>query len=564
MAQIREYTAPTGAELRPSDLGETSLVRAARAIEYNGSAGAEAVKQGGQEIGRGIARYGELADKHATFQEISQGAASFAQLRNATDAVANQAFKDPNQNTDPDLQNKITQQVSPMIDQWLQGFKSDGGQRWAMEQAAGYREHFANRLAADTSTMSGIAAEGHLNDWLKNSSEIVERDPTALAQERNMVGPTIDALIGNLPGMSATDAAKFRTEHSAKMLQQLDTVGLNKLALTNPGAARAQFDAGAFPNADPIHAEQIIKMGDSVARQNAASDRAVREFNEHETNERAVGSTVQTIGQLTKAAQTGDPAALQRLKDFQTQILIDGPKNGMRGTSAWEAHNMIQSTLMGLGRKEDTTSNPAALADINSRMLNPAGPQITNSDLVKARLNGEISDADMHDRMGMLNAMKNDPSMATPMKEFQEEVTKFEPLLKGANNNITDGLPNLGDYRSKEFLNDHLAAFQQGLQQGLNATDMLTPSSKNYIFKDLKDYMVTPLQEQTVFGKSFSLSDTPGTPTVPTSVRIMEAYRQRQQTAKTEQDKLDAINAGNVKRPPQNAGPDLNMPGMIP
>src|SRR5580698_1212446 len=134
MAQIREYSAPSGEELRPSDLGENSLVKAARNIEYQGSAAADAVKQGGAEIGRGIARYGELADKHATFQEISQGAASFAQLRNATDAIANQAFKDPNQNTDPDLQNKITQQVSPLIDQWQASFKSDGGQRWAMEQ----------------------------------------------------------------------------------------------------------------------------------------------------------------------------------------------------------------------------------------------------------------------------------------------------------------------------------------------------------------------------------------------------------------------------------------------
>ena len=557
MAQIREYSAPTGAELRPSDLGENSLVRAARNIEANGNQGAEAVKQGGAEIGRGIARYGELADKHATFQEISHGAASFAQLRNATDAAANQAFKDPNQNTDPDLQNKITQQVSPMIDQWLQSFKSDGGQRWAMEQAAGYREHFANRLAADTSTMSGLAAEGHLNDWLKNSSVFVERDPTALAQERNLVGPTIDALISNLPGMSAADAAKFRTEHSAKMLQQLDTVGLNKLALTNPGAARAQFDAGAFPNADPIHAEQIIKMGDSVARQNAASDRAVREFNEHEANERAVGSTVQTIGRLTQAAQTGDPAALQQLKDLQTQVLIDGPKNRMTGTSAWEAHNMIQSTLMGLGRKADTVSNPAALADINSKMLDPAGPQITNSDLVKARLNGDISDADMHDRMGMLNALKTDPSVATPMKAFQEEVTKFEPLLKGAGNSQS-AIPNLGDYRSKEFLNDHLAQFQQGLQQGLNATDMLTPGSKNYIFKDLKDYMVTPDQEQTVFGKTFSLSDDVGAPTVPTAVRVMEAYRQQQQTKRQRQMDEDAL------KPATRAAPETTYPGVIP
>lgn len=561
MAQIREYSAPSGEELRPSDLGENSLVKAARNIEVQGSAAADAVKQGGAEIGRGIARYGELADKHATFQEISQGAASFAQLRNATDAVANQAFKDPNQNTDPDLQNKITQQVSPMIDQWLGNFKSDGGQRWAMEQAAGYREHFANRLAADTSTMSGIAAEGHLNDWLKNSSEIVERDPTAIAQERNMVMPTIDALISNLPGMSAADAAKFRTEHSAKMLQQLDTVGLNKLALTNPGAARSQYDAGAFPNADPIHAEQIIKMGDSVARQNAASDRAVREFNEHEANERAVSNTVGTIGQLTKAAQTGDPAALQKLKDFQTQILIDGPKNGMKGTSAWEAHNMIQSTLMGLGKKDDTISNPAALGDINTRMLAPGGPDITASDIVQSHLKGDISDADMRDRVSMLNVMKNDPAVSTPMKAFQEEVTKFEPLIKGAGAS-TSAIPNLGDYRSHEFLNDHLQAFQQGLQQGLKATDMLTPSSKDYIFKDLKDYMVTPDQETTVFGKQFTLDDA-GAPTVPTAVRVMEAFRQQQQTKRQRQMDEDATA---VPQSPtsRRAGPDLNMPGMIP
>ena len=68
---------------------------------------------------------------------------------------------------------------------------------------------------------------------------------------------------------------------------------------------------------------------------------------------------------------------------------------------------------------------------------------------------------------------------------------------------------------------------------------MLDQGSKNYIFKDLNDYMTAPLQEETVFGKSFNLGDQTH-PVVPTSVRVMEAYRQK---AKADQDRMDKMNA---------------------
>ena len=558
MAIIREYTAPSGEELHASDLGETSMVRAARNIEANGDQAANEIKRGAMEAGQGVAQYFERADKKATFDEISQGAQSFAQLRNGTDAIANQAFKDPNSNTDPDLQNKITQQVNPLIDKWTQGFHSDGGRRWAMEQAATYREHFATRLAADTSTMSGIAAEGHLNEWLKNSSQIVERDPTAIAQERAMVMPTIDGLISNLPGMSAVDAQKFRMEHSQKMLQTIDTTALNSLAMKSPGAARSQFEGGQFPNADPMHAEQILKMGDSLARSNAAADRANQEFAQHQANERAVSGSVQTLGQLTKDAQSGDPAALQKLKDFGTNILLQGPKTGMKGEAAWQVHQMTQSTIQSLGKPDDVASRPDVLADFNKRISADGGPQVTPSEIVKANNEGQLSWRDSQEKLSQLNVLEKDPTLQGSLKDFNESMKSFEPILKGVD---AAGIPGFGASRANEFYNDHMKAFQDGIQQGLKPGDMLNASSKDYIFRDVKDYMATPEMEQSIFGKPFTLMDQSG-PVVPTSVRMMEAWRQQSVAAQKKRDDMDKITGTGKYAPtrPEPTFPEVTLP----
>lgn len=561
MAQIREYVAPSGEELRPSETGERALVQAGRILQFEGNQAAAGVRRGTAELGHAIATYGELADKHASFQEITNGASSFAALRNATDAIANQAFKDPSQNTDPALGAKINSQVQPMVDKWADSFTTDRGRQWALEQATRYKEAFQTRLAADTSTMAGLAADKHLNDWMTSASNIVERDPTALAQEKGMVGSTIDALVDTMPGLSAADAAKFRDEHSAKMLQQLDTVALNKLALSAPGAARSMYDAGKFGNVDPVHAEQILKMGDSVARQNAAADRANQRFAEEERNDRLMSSTVQNIGQMTVAAQKGDPNALQRLKDYSTQILIDGTKNGMKGTSAWQAHEMALQSIQKLSMRSDVPTDQSTLADIHTKMLDPNGPQVTASDIVKENLEGKLSNEDTHDLVGMLNLMKSDPATQTYMKQFQDSLTDFEPLIKGAQSAEME-VPGLGAYRYREFMNDHLKLFQTGIQQGIAAKDLLDPTNTNYIFKDLKDYMVTPQNEESVFGKPFTLSDQTDTP-IPASVRFMEAYRAQQQAQKDRQTKMDALTGVNIQEreeiPPPGSigGPEI-------
>ena len=544
MAQIKEYNAPSGEELRPSDLGESSLVRAARTIGAEGNQAAQMVKAGSKQFGAAVAEYGMAAEKHASFQEISQGASSFSALRDANDAVANAAFKDPSQNTDPALGARINAQVQPNIDKWVESFHTDRGREWALGQADHYKQSFQTRLAADTSTMAGIAATGHLNDWLKNSSNIVERDPTSLDQERAMVKPTVDALIQNLPGMSAADAAKFREEHSQKMLQQLDTVALNKLALNSPGHARQLFESGQFPNADPVHAEQVLKMGDSVARQNAAADRANQRFAEEERNDTGMRATVQQIGKLTQAAQSGDPAALQKLKDLSTQILIDGPKTGMKGTSTWQTHEMMLQSIQKLSQRSDVQTDKGALADLTQKMLNPDGPQATASDIVKLNLDGKLSDADTHERLGLLNAMKTDPTTQTFMKQFQDNVKDFEPLIKGAPG---ADVPGLGSYRYGEFMNDHLKAFQEGLQQGVSAKDMLDPSKSTYIFKDVKDYMVKPMDEQTIFGKPFTLQEGPMGAVTPVSVRMMEAFREQERQARDRKAKMDALTNLNIE-----------------
>ena len=536
MANIIEYNGPSNPQLQPNDMGERALVQSARATHLFGDEQAAKIKGGFSAL----AGAADTIVKQYEHTDVTSAMSNFATTNNQLHDASNAYLKDPNLDiSDPNLASKfMEQQYEPAMQKVRDGIKTQAGMDAFNSHYNEFTTHFTQKLHQDISTMAGIHADAAINNYVVQQSQLATQDPSAIKPIMATWDSTIKSMISSSPNISPEDAEKIQDKFAQVGKNKIQEAALGSLMLKDPGAAKAALDAGEFPDVNGLQANMAIKQMDTMARQNAASGRAMQRFAEEERNDQMMGKTVSQIGSLAKAAQQGDPTAMAKLRDMSTQILIDGPKSGMKGTTSYQAHEMINQTMAKLSQKIDVTTDPASLADVNAKMLDPSGPQVTASDIVKLNLEGKLSDADTHERVGQLGLMKSDPATQSYMQQFGEATKDFETIIKGSIGTPAD-VPGLGTYRYKEFLNDHLKAFQQGLNAGLKPTDMLDQGSKNYIFKDLNDYMTAPLQEETVFGKSFNLGDQTH-PVVPTSVRVMEAYRQK---AKADQDRMDKMNA---------------------
>jgi hypothetical protein len=556
MANIIEYNGPQNPEINPSEVGERSIYNEARLTRQEGEQAGARIKGGVDTLAGAVEKIAKQYQHTDVTNTLSQFATANNQLHDASTAF----LKDPNLDiSDPDLGAKFMDTVyNPAMQKIKDGVKSQAGMDAFNEHYNEFSVHFKQQFQRDLSAMAGIHADAAINNYVTQQSQLASQNPSALKPIMATWDSTVKSMIASSPNISPEDSEKIQDKFSQLGKNKIQESALGSLMLKNPGAAKAALDAGEFPDVNGLQANMAIKQMDTMARQNAAADRANQRFAEEEHNDNMMRNTVSQIGALSKQAQTGDPVALQKLRDMGTQILIDGPKNGMKGTTAYQAHEMIHNTLSNLTQKTDTLTDASTLADIHTKMLDPNGPQVTAADIVKENISGKLSDADTHEAVSLLNTMKSDPSTQTYMQQFKEATTDFESVIKGAQS-MTAEVPGLGGYRYKEFMNDHLKSFQQGLTAGLSAKEMLDPAGKNYIFKDLNDYMTSPMQEQTVFGKQFTLSDGLA-PAVPSSVRVMEAYRQQTQAAKATKDRMDKLTGTKIED--RTGGPP--MPNPVP
>lgn len=274
MPNIREYRNPIS-DLQPNERGASAAIRAGNAAAQAAQAQAQAAETWGAAIGKGIKDLGETYVKRRTAQQLSQGMRTYAEILDNTTTAWNNTIKEADPN-DPAVADRFREeQLEPILKAWESSFDTEEGKTWAATRVAQARQHFFEKTAADQSTMAGIAAFQNVQQTVSVASNMVMNDPTTTDTALGMVDTLIETLIASSPNMSASDAARLKTEFRTDARKEIVRSGFIGMARANPDEAQRALASGyGQTELDGTDRDQLYGFAASIKNAQEADARA--------------------------------------------------------------------------------------------------------------------------------------------------------------------------------------------------------------------------------------------------------------------------------------------------
>ncbi len=256
MPNIVQYNAGLGELPQPTDkamstareAASTENIFAREAGQSLGGAISHVGGQIGQQMDAETYRRAKEAEQHNIHQLTSAGAANYSAMYGNLTLGWNQTAKDAPLN-DTSIQRGFSEHtLEPTLQKFRESF--DGApeevQKWADDQVSRTRQHFTEKMIADSSTRAGAAIHENINNIERNWSNVAMVDPSsmnfAIESARSAINNAIDTA-GNL---SPADAARARAELLPKMDKSIAQSAFDAMAQANPKEALAALAHGDF------------------------------------------------------------------------------------------------------------------------------------------------------------------------------------------------------------------------------------------------------------------------------------------------------------------------------
>ena len=280
MPNIRQFEAPQ-LGLQPTEIGVEATAAAARRGGAFYNQAAEATQNLGQRAGSAIRDAGDAAVDYVAHQEISHGAATFAQLHaNLTDQWNNTVKNaDPN---DTSVAGKFNETVlQPALDKFKGAFNTEKGQQWAEGHVDSLREHMFQKGAADMSTLAGDAVRVNVRQMTSAWTNTAFKDPSSTDFLLRTAESSINGIVST-SAVKGTDAARIRTEVMEKAKEDIVRAGMASVAKSGDENAVADF-ASRWPQyANAQEGIQYAKAAKAYRRADQQDqDRAERLQDKH-------------------------------------------------------------------------------------------------------------------------------------------------------------------------------------------------------------------------------------------------------------------------------------------
>lgn len=214
MPNISEFDAPSNLGLQPSETGVEATARAAQRINMYGSQEAQDLTQTGDRIGRGVASVGEAAVQYMEHREISTIGKNASMIRLGLENQLAEKLKDPN--FDPDdpsfAQKFIEENVNKTLDDFQSGPITEGGQKFAQQEADHMRSQMATQVHAVSSKLAGDAIINNVKETANNSAGAAFINPASVFDSMAMFDRTLHAKASTSPNLDAEGYARVMSE----------------------------------------------------------------------------------------------------------------------------------------------------------------------------------------------------------------------------------------------------------------------------------------------------------------------------------------------------------------
>lgn len=470
---IREYSAPGGIGLNPTETGVEAFAGAARRIGAFSNQTGDLLAQEGAQLSGSIRDAGQVADSIVTHQDISKGAANGAQFVAKKNDEWNEIAKtaDPN---DPTVQKKfLDENLAPALDDFKKGFSTEQSQQWAEHFVDQYRQHMFEKTSADMSTLAGIAVKKNVSTTVNSLSSAVASDPSSLEFALKSVDHSIGATVQSSPNLSAAQAAQVTEEVGLKAKESIVKSAISGMITKNPNVDLDAIQKKYGEYIDGAEMKMFQRAAQTQAKTNLYYEKQIgilqRQQDDLQVHEGATKTLNDHVGfDPTTGKPIVDP------KFFQATLDI-AKKNPNAPSAAATVRTMLDWGESQQNKELKVVDDPGVKSDLMTRMFSADNPT-TTLDLMKARAAGKISDHTFQTYHGLVQEMEQKP-LRGPVWHDTIEAVKSELVLSGV------GLPGKditgeGNYAkwAQTFIPKYLS-MQRASTLPANALDVKDPSS---------------------------------------------------------------------------------------
>lgn len=508
MPKIVEYDAPA-LGLRPTETGINATAAAARRVgaEYNEAAASKMTL--GHAVSSTIRDAGEVAVKYMEHQEVSHGAAQFAQMQ----ADLTDKWNDTVKNADPNdtsVAAKFNEKVlQPQLEKFQSAFNTEGGQRWAETHVDSLRNHLFTKGAADMSTLAADAVTVNVRKMTNAWTNTARNDPTSTQHLVDTADSSIKSIVATSPNLKGTAAAKVQTEIAQEVKEKIVKAGaLGAIEKAGDPEAAAKTFADRWP--DYINAQEIDQFSKAARyykRINDSETRATRTQADYEAK-KDFNDKVNQLELATAPKNAGDPPQLpadywQKLRDL-----------GQHPGAALEPGRLKTMVTNGEVLTE-RLNKPEPLRRIShdttmqliGRMRATDQSRLTdNNEIYEAYQRGDLSTADFNFLNREFQQLRT-PEGQGLERDRTEFFKRYAPLIDGAMN--TAGIHSLlGTQRAYGFEMDARRTEADLRKKGLDPHLIYDPNSQ-YFFgrpENIGKYRVS-LQESQAYDASLKAED---------------------------------------------------------
>jgi hypothetical protein len=220
MPNIREYETPA-LDVRPTEIGIESTAAAGRRVGAFFHEAAGAISDIGQRVGGAIRAAGDTAVKYVDHQQISAGALGFAKLQDDAVTEWNGIAKtaDPG---DPSVgQQWREEKLEPRLQQFVSGFTTENGRRWAEAQTNQFRQHMFHQTTADMAEHAADAVHMQSVGTINTLAGTAYKDPSSVDNQISVLTSSTRAITGSSPTLTPAVASRVSREMTENGTKQI-------------------------------------------------------------------------------------------------------------------------------------------------------------------------------------------------------------------------------------------------------------------------------------------------------------------------------------------------------
>lgn len=471
MPNIREYNSPQALQgIRPSELGVDALAQSGRRI-------ASVMGQAGRDIGGGVASLGRAADEvkakidqHDAMQEISVGAAAYANLNSQLTGQWNDQFNKSDLNDHTIGDNFMSGVLEPALEKFQQGFSTEAGQKYALERTTALREHFGQKIAGDMSNRAADALGANAATLLNSSSNMARNDPSSMPFAMDQWESSLKAMAQN-SGANTGAVSKVLTEQMEKGKAQIAQSAAIGMADKNPDALIAEINKGTFDNY--MDGSQVKQMEAYARTQKNAQAQQFR-LNSKDASDDYINQTYDPKTGLVK------PVTAELFGQIMRDPKLTEPDKRSTVRFLQQQYSAQQREM----NNEEHASDPQLLSSMRQRFASGDPRQYpTNEEIGEALGSGRLNSKDA----GSL-AKSNELLTGKTAREDPGTKDILTKSLASVHAQISGGEPP-GSYTPAQtaavarFDSWFWPAYQKAVANGMNPSALLSPDSPDYMLK---------------------------------------------------------------------------------